>query len=57
MDFDAQFKGVMGEAGNGGFITTCICRGCAWDQLESEDRNALQHYADWRLGRVGGEEA
>ena len=57
VDFDEQFKGVVAEEGNGGFITTCICHGCAWDQLELEGRNSLQHYADWRLGRVGGEDA
>merc|ERR1711988_1414458 len=33
-DFLDQFKPVQSEPKNGAMITSCICHGCPWDQLE-----------------------
>ena len=46
-DFDAAFAAVAEEPKHGGFITTCICHGCSWGDLELDGRNAYQHYNDW----------
>ena len=32
-DFFSALLPLVKETGNGGFITSCICHGCAWDQL------------------------
>ena len=32
-DFLSALLPLVKETGNGGFITSCICHGCAWDQL------------------------
>ena len=54
-DFLEQVAPVGGaESRNGGFITTCICHGCPWSQLELENKTAIGHFADWFYGRTKG---
>merc|ERR1712203_1229256 len=54
VDFLAQFKPVQSEPKNGAMITSCICHGCPWPQLELEGKTSYQHYADWFYGKASG---
>lgn len=54
-DFLTQLRPVGGAGShNGGFITTCICHGCPWADLELEGKTADAHFADWFYGRSSG---
>merc|ERR1719329_48807 len=52
-----QFKPVQSESQNGAMITSCICHGCPWAQLELEGKTSYQHYADWYYGKTSGSAA
>lgn len=56
-DFMEQFKPVQSESQNGAMITSCICHGCPWAQLELEGKTSYQHYADWYYGKTSGSAA
>jgi len=56
-DFLEQFKPVQTESQNGAMITSCICHGCPWTQLELEGKTSYQHYADWYYGKTSGNAA
>ena len=49
-DVDAQ------EGRNGGFITSCVCHECRWDDpnLMLGGKPAVQHYAEWFSGKTLG---
>ena len=55
-DFMQQLAPVYtgGETKHGGMITSCICHGCPWQNLELENKNSYQHYADWFYGKTTG---
>merc|ERR1712110_104456 len=53
VDFMKQFMPVAYESKNGAMITSCICHGCPWPQLELDGKNSYQHYADWYYGKTG----
>ena len=40
---------------NGAFVTTCICHGCDWTDLEIDGKTSYHHYAQWMqsVGRPG----
>lgn len=42
---------------HGGMITTCICHGCPWADLELDNKSSYEHYADWFYGKVSGDAA
>jgi hypothetical protein len=57
-DFLEQVSPVSGAGSrNGGFITSCICHGCPWQDLTLENQTSYQHYADWFYGRASGADA
>jgi|TARA_B110000208_G_scaffold5674_1_gene7296 hypothetical protein len=61
-DFLTQFKPLRSEAKNGAFITTCICHGCAWNELKDnwaggKGLTSYQHYAAWMVHNVTGADA
>ena len=33
-------------------ITSCICHGCPWQDLELEGKNSYQHYGAWLNGET-----
>jgi len=43
-----------GVTKNGGMITSCICHGCPFPELELEGKNSYEHYADWFYGKTTG---
>jgi len=55
-DFLAQFAPVQAEGKNGAMITSCICHGCSWSSLTTQDGglNSYQHYAAWYNGSTTG---
>merc|ERR1712066_85540 len=53
-DFMAQFSPVRNNVKHGAMITSCICHGCPWAQLELEGKTSYQHYADWYYGKTSG---
>ena len=57
VDFLAQFAPVRANPKNGAMITSCICHGCPWPQLELQGKTTYQHYADWVHGTTKGADA
>jgi len=57
-DFLSALLPLVKETGNGGFITSCICHGCAWDKLSLNgtvggtpiSANGYSWYALWASG-------
>lgn len=54
VDFLEQLKPVQSETKNGAMITSCICHGCPWSDLELEGKNSYEHYAEWYYGKTSG---
>ena len=42
---------------NGAFITTCICHGCDWTDLEMDGKTSYAHYAAWAASLASGSAA
>lgn len=53
-DFLQQFAPLQAIPKNGAMITSCICHGCPWQQLELEGKTSYQHYAAWAIGNTTG---
>eukprot|EP00966_Prymnesium_polylepis_P018669 429858-Prymnesium_polylepis.1 len=54
VDFLDAFAPVRANPKNGAMITSCICHGCPWADLELEGKTTYQHYAAWVHGTDHG---
>lgn len=45
--FLSQVAPFLAHKRNGAFITTCICHGCDWTDLEMDGKTSYAHYAAW----------
>jgi hypothetical protein len=45
--FLSQVAPFLAHERNGAFITTCICHGCDWTDLEMDGKTSYAHYAAW----------
>ena len=44
-----QLAPLLSNGRHGAFISTCICHGCPWDDLEIDGRTSYQEYGAWML--------
>lgn len=45
--FLSQVAPFLADSRHGAFITTCICHGCDWNDLEIDGKTGFQHYSLW----------
>ena len=52
-----QVEPFLAHRRNGAFITTCICHGCDWTDLEMDGKTSYAHYAAWAASLANGSAA
>merc|ERR1712137_532773 len=53
-DFLEQLAYVFKKPENAGYITSCVCHDCRWDQITIQGKTAPEHWFAWYSGQLVG---